>query len=403
GSEETNPQEEYIENELNQAKQKYKSQGYRFKSLREKLAEKEMMIRDSLQRVGSNEQLKKSSKGTFKTVKTVINVSKLKSIKYQFQQIEGIDKKVIDIQNIKGETYVLSADGFYLIKQLKAKKIWSKLFLQGFTYDQVNDCIWLYGLEGLYQLQLNGEALNKGLIKKVSSEVVRDLAIHKEFISLSNQNKLLTYKKGSDGNYQLEAEIQLSNPFSQNVNIYYQEGQLYVLKWDGIYLAKLPYDGLELVQSHDKEEVYYLKDNKNTLWLSKGGNWEIVNSDIVGEELKWLKILPSLSEIYRTQDRFIFFISDNMVLRLDTEKDFSIDQINSFIKGAYQSSSELIEGKNIKLEHDNNNLKVILSTPEYLFPEGVAYQYYVKDLMDGWSDWTGETKIEFPFIPTGNY
>jgi hypothetical protein len=110
-----------------------------------------------------------------------------------------------------------------------------------------------------------------------------------------------------------------------------------------------------------------------------------------------------MNGIHYISDDMIYFVSQGKIIRLNNQQEYDYTENESFIRGAYQSSSELLDDEEIELTHDNNTLKISLSTPEYLYPEGVKYQYYIKGLMDDWSEWSGASEIEFPFIPTGDY
>jgi ligand-binding sensor domain-containing protein len=400
--EEVSEQEKFIEQKIDYFKALYKDQGFRFRGLREKLNEKELYLRDSIRKVIMIKGDYKASKYNYKTVKKVVNVSKIKSIKYQFTPMEGLTKKVLKLLDTPEGFFALASDGLYLIKSDKVKKIWSKSFLSDMQYDARRNILWLYGSEGLFSVNISSLENQSVLSRQYIEDPITDLCLIDDQLIVVNFNQLLHYKLSGD-DLAMVGSAAISNPYSQEVFLFQKKESIQLIKADGLYAYNFSTKQLELIESYEQKQVSYFKDNKGKLWQSIDGNWQILNQPNVGEELKWLKVLPALDKVFVTANQYIYFISSNMILQLDTEAEFQLKETSSFINGAYHASTGMFTGKDIQLTHDNNSLKVGLSTPEYLFPEGVKYQYFVKGLMDEWSSWSGAMEIEFPYIPTGKY
>ncbi len=398
---EDSEKEEYIDAQMQKYKSIYRKQGYRFKSLREKLDAKENALRDSIASVSDVKKGKsKGASYTYRTVNKVVNVSKLKSVKYQFKRYSGIDKKVVAVKATSKGLVVLASEGLYLIKGTEAVKLVNKLFLDNFMYDEPRELLWLYGVDGLYTFDLGED--NPKLRQKLNFEV-RDLSIQGDEVAIANSSKIASYNYSADGNLSLINESALDNAYAAEVLIYHQKGQLHVLNADGMFTYNSDQDSLILNKSLTSKNSLYLKDDRNQVWLSSDQNWQILNNDNLGKELTWLKIVPNMNGLHYISDDMIYFVSQGKIIRLNNQQEYDYTENESFIRGAYQSSSELLDDEEIELTHDNNTLKISLSTPEYLYPEGVKYQYYIKGLMDDWSAWSGASEIEFPFIPTGDY
>lgn len=393
--------DDFIENKLDYYKKEFKKQGYRFMNLREKLKEKELQLRDSINQSRNTPKAQKQQKYIYKTVKKVVNVSKLKSIKYQFSKFANLEKKVLQMVETSGDFYVLASDGLYIIRENSAIKVWSKLFLTGMRLDEKRHNLWIYGTEGLFRWPLNESQPSKKGIPTIVSSPVTDITLHQDQLIVCNFSELKSYQITQNNALQSEHIVAIDNPFSQNVLVFENQGKICLVKANGLY--EYQNNSLKLIESYEKKEVSYIKNNTGKIWFSLDGNWKILNQEKEGDELNWLKILPAMSQVYMESGRFIYFLSSDMILRLDKKQTYHLKEPTSFIRGAYQASSEMFEGEDIKLTHDNNSIKISLSTPEYLFPEGVKYKYYVKGLKDDWSLWSGATEIEFPFVPTGEY
>ncbi|MFQ3212705.1 MAG: hypothetical protein ACI9C9_000229 [Marivirga sp.] len=269
-------------------------------------------------------------------------------------------------------------------------------------YDTKRSVIWLYGSEGLFSVSLSSLEDKSVLPRQYIDDPITDLCVMGDELIVVNFNQLLHYKFSGD-DLDMVGGAAISNPYSEEVFLFQKNGSIQLSKADGLYAYNFPKSELELIKSYQQKQVSYFKDNKGKLWQSIEGNWQILNQPNVGSELKWLKVLPALDNVFVTTNQYIYLISSNTILQLDTEAKFQLKETNSFINGAYHASTGMFTGKDIQLTHDNNTLKVGLSTPEYLFPEGVKYQYFVKGLMDEWCSWSGAMEIEFPYTPTGKY
>jgi hypothetical protein len=125
--------------------------------------------------------------------------------------------------------------------------------------------------------------------------------------------------------------------------------------------------------------------------------------DIPQQFRDWLHIVPSVKSIYNQNDSIVYLVTNQRITRWKYAFEREYPLPKTFIDGVMVENEWILDTEVIKMEHGQNNLKIILSTPEYLFKDDVVYQYYVKGLMDDWSSWSSIREIDFPYIPTGDY
>ncbi len=398
-------EEQFIKAKMSKWKTIYRKQGFKFKSLREKLEKKEQALKDSISKASGVRttdkpvETTKMPAYTYKTVNKIVNVSKLKSIKYQFEQYSGISRKVIKVLSTPQGLYALCADGLYQINGTKVKKLFSKLFIDdALVYE---GRLWLYGTQGLFSYDLS--APSSRLIKHLNYSVT-DVSVGGNNLAVANTNRIAIYDVSLMPKLKLLSQKNLYNDYAENILVYHDRGSVKVITADGLFTYDLSADSLINNKKFTDYNPVYLKDNLNQVWLANNNKqWQILNNDAVGKELIWLKILPNMNRVFFQSNEVIYFVARGKIVKLNAKEKYSYKEVKSFIRGAYQSGTELLDEDKIELTHDNNTLKISLSTPEYLYPEGVQYQYYIKGLMDEWSEWSGKSEIEFPFIPTGKY
>jgi len=399
--------EDFIDEELKKYKRIYRKQGFRFRQLKERLNKREKDLRDSLMNSEKiieidSTPIKKTIKKpnitySYKTVEKVVNVSKLKSIKHQFQLYSGIDKKIKKIFETKSGLLVLTTEGLYRLDGGKAVKIFSKLFIEDGLLK--GNQLWLFGVEGLFSYDIVGE---NRLRKHLNFEVT-DISVNGSELVIASSNRLAIYTIDKRKRLSLKNEKRLINDYAEKILVYHKNDSIKMIMENGLYAYQRESDSLSLEKAFGETTLSYFKDNMNQIWLLSGSEWQILDNERDMHDFIWLKILPNMNRVFFLSDRDIYFVTDSKIVKLNANQQYNYTEAKSFIRGAFQTGKRLLKEKKIKLTHENNTLKISLSTPEYLYPEGIEYQYYIKGLMDKWSDWSTNSEIEFPYIPTGNY
>lgn len=399
--------EEYIEEQLDAYKKIFRSQGYRFRKLRERLEEKETFLRDSIAAANRKAQSKNEptprkpsvrKEVSYKTVQKLVNISKLKSVKFQYLQIDDINRKVKELIDTPNGIIAITTSGVFLIKNLEAIKLNNQRFIEKALYDKLHNKLWITGDFGLYSLDLKNDKFNAQFH---FSAPIYDIAIIKNEIALAGENEVYTFKIENDKLSHLKTYA-VKNDFSDKILIFYDNKDLKILKLDGLY--RVENDSITVENSFDDNLKYFLKDTRNSIWLNNQmDQWSLLNRTGQYTDLRWMRIFPHVKSINPVSDSIIYFVVDNRILELKGEEKYTQFTSLSFINSVFKHNKKLTDFEDIELQHNNNSLRINLSTIDYLFPEGVSYQYYVKGLTDDWSNWSKVGEIDFPYLPTGDY
>jgi hypothetical protein len=402
-----NSEEQFIEEKLEVYKKIFRSEGYRFRKLKERLAEKESFLRDSMAEVNQKAKIKNNpdkkppsvrKEVSYKTVKKLVNISKLKSVKFQYLQVDNINRKVNTLIDTPKGIIAITTSGVFLVKNLEAIKLSNQRFIEKALYDNTHGKLWLTGDFGLYSLNLSDEAYKTQFH---FSAPIYDIAIIENEIALAGENEVYTFKIENDKLAHLKTYT-IKNDFSDKILIFYNKRDLKILKLDGLY--KIAGDSIVAESNFDENLKFFLKDTRNSIWLNNQmDQWSLLNRTGQYTDLRWMRIFPHVKFINPISDSLIYFVVDNRILELKGKEEFAQFSSLSFINSVYKHNQKLTEFQDTELQHNNNSLRINLSTIDYLFPEGVSYQYYVKGLTDEWSQWSKVGEIDFPYIPTGDY
>jgi ligand-binding sensor domain-containing protein len=395
----------FIEEELKKFRKIYRSEGIRFRALREKLEEKERQLKDSLQRVSQNQSKtqkakSKNIKPKYKSVVKTIDISRLKSIKFEFQKVNTVAPHVESLVKTDLGLIARSNTGLYLVKREEIVKISNLKMIKKMLYDSKRQVLWISNREGLFSIDIIDESYNQ---KKHSENKFHDLLIEGSQLSAVGENILEIFNIKTDG-LQTVRKANINNSFSEEMLLFFESGKIKLLRSDGVLALDEAKRDLEFDTLFQKPLQYFLKDQNEDIWfLNNKEEWNSVHNKIPQQLKDWLHIVPSLKNIYKANDTTVYLVTNQRIIRWKylAEKEYPLPK--TFIDGVMVENEWVLDTEVVKMQHGQNNLKISLSTPEYLFKDDVEYQYFVKGLMDEWSAWSSIREIDFPYIPTGDY
>ncbi|MGM0582401.1 MAG: triple tyrosine motif-containing protein [Bacteroidota bacterium] len=400
-------EQKFIDEELKKYRKIYRNDGIRFRALREKLDEKEKELRDSIQNARQNNSKPKSQNGRskkgatqYKSVVKTIDVSRLKSIEFEFQKDKTVAPHVESVIKTDQGIIARSNTGIYIVKKEETMKISDLKMVNKMLYQAEKKVLWLSNNNGLYSIDLKQEDFD---IQKHSGNKFHDLMINANQLSAVGENILEIFNITDKGLETLK-KLNINNDFSEEMLLFFEDGKVKLLRTDGIMVLDKAESNLKRDSLFDKSLEYFLKDQNEDIWvLNAEEEWFSLQKDISHQLKDWTHIVPSIKSIYNPNDSIVFFVTNERIVRWKYAEEKEYPLPKTFIDGVMVENEWVLETEAIKMEHGQNNLKIILSTPEYLFKDDVVYQYYVKGLMDDWSSWSSIREIDFPYIPTGDY
>jgi len=293
-----------------------------------------------------------------------------------------------------------SNTGLYLVNGDEAVKISSLRMVKKLFYHAEKQTLWLSNNDGLFSIDLNTEDFT---LQKHSSNIFHDITIKDGQLSAVGENLLQIFEVTASSSKTIK-KLNINNSYSEEMLLFHDRGNLKLLRSDGILILDKASNNLKIDSLFDKPLQYFLKDQSEEIWLLNAQDeWSSLQKEIPQQLKDWLHIVPSIKSIYNQEDSIVYFVSNQRITRWKYvfEKDYPLPK--TFIDGVMVENEWVLDTEVIKMKHGQNNLKIVLSTPEYLFKDDVVYQYYVKGLMDDWSSWSSIREIDFPYIPTGKY
>jgi hypothetical protein len=397
-----NEKEEFIKEELQKFRSIYRKDGIRFLALRKRLDEKEQQLRDSIEAKAKkvSKNLVKSSESRYRSVVKTFNISRLKSIDFEYQKISGLNHQIESILDTKYGLIAKSSRGIFLIKSGKAERISNLRSVEKLLYQEGSKILWLTNEQGLISIDLSLLAYPT---RQHSQEVFYDLLIKNNILIAVGDDILEFFRIQGKQLTSLKKQL-ISNKFSEKPALYQEDDKVKLIRSDAILNLDLNSYKVSTDSLFSSPLKYFLKDQRGEIWLLSAGDiWSTISGEFSRKAIKWLHIIPSLQHVNIVNDSTAFFTTDERVIRWASTKKEDYPLPQTFIDGVMVENMWLTNDDLLKLQHGQNNLKVVLSTPEYLFKDEIQYQYFVKGLMDEWSTWSKIREIDFPYIPTGKY
>lgn len=355
------------------------------------------------------EEVKKPDRKPRSTVQTSVPVTKkvykLRSIKYQYVKVSGIDAKTQMLKVFAGSLWASTSLGLYEIKDGKANKVISVREINAFYYDETHNVIMLATESGIKILaKENGKWLEKPDYSGINFPVysmARDQSGNYWFSS-DSQVGTFGLMKGNMENIRLS---EIENPFSDIIYTGLVKDTIRFFLSDLVYRFNAENGTLEpdLAMNQLWNSRPKLYEDKGQFWLNRAKDWTQLegNSEI---NLAYLRLFKEVGSLYTDADKNLWVIAGNQQLfKIPTQSANEREVFPVFVSSVSNLGGQPLTLQNLTLEHNENGLSFYFASPFYLAEKSVEYQYFIEGLMDSWSSWSPTSEVQLPFLPTGDY
>jgi len=205
------------------------------------------------------------------------------------------------------------------------------------------------------------------------------------------------HKLNIDRKELIDVEIlPLSNPYFDQIFAYTRQEALYFVSKNNQY--KLTNDSIVSDGKISAELV--VLDNRNTLWVKENSRWYQPHNNLYDPIFSAISNINSVF-VDESNDRFWMISSDQRILKYNKNKALAG---NSYLPYLEAIHADKTSSKGVfKVEQQNSKLSFYLSHPDLSRFEVTEYRHKLTGLNTGWSNWSTNDLIEFPFLPTGDY
>ncbi len=331
-------------------------------------------------------------------------IQNLLSVNYEFRKVEGLNKKCRILVRIGDHLLAGTNSGLYEVIDGEAMLIYPDLYV-GFLVPSVTPGQFFAGsYQGLFLMQFKEDQWE--VIQRFPSPVTPIISVTEADsgdIWAGSENYVYHFTREKDS--LITQSYRFNNTGYNMIRVKKLGNSIFLLTNEGVFTVTekeiTPYSLQDSIQSSTPR---YLLSQREVVWISDGNRW----ISISGEEkyniglTRYLDLFTQVREIHLDAPGNLWIVQGRDELyRIESgsyEPDFSLNI--SQVRGRHRSFDPY---EVLNLNHNERSLRIYVSAPFYLRPESTQFQYYLEEIMDGWSGWTRSNEIDLPVLPTGKY
>ncbi|MEF8844420.1 MAG: SpoIIE family protein phosphatase [Bacteroidales bacterium] len=159
------------------------------------------------------------------------------------------------------------------------------------------------------------------------------------------------------------------------------------------------------VDSLLQTDYQYLLSQPGISWIKNQNHWErLRNTKEWQDSLSvYLELFDNIQNISISPTNHLWVIAENELYRIDLNKRYPKQKdFRAFFTTVRSGSERYLKHSRPAIKKENTPLTFNVAAPHYLKSGSNQYQYYIEGLMNEWSEWSNEPKIQF-FAQKGDY
>ncbi|MFN8257944.1 MAG: SpoIIE family protein phosphatase [Bacteroidales bacterium] len=338
--------------------------------------------------------------------------SKVWSVDYIFKKVKNINGKCRQLIKYGDLILVASNNGLYEIKGKDSKIILKKNYINYVLPSKINGVFYIGTDKGITLIKReNNKWVEYPKIQPLGFNSPVYTIAEDENLNLwvGNDNEVLYFIVGKNFKTISFEVYDFGKEYPEKFSIRQIDNSIYLLSSGQIFRYNTSTNKIEpnnLLVVNKLPYLKYLVSQNNTTWLQNEKEWVCKSSIFKPQkyQLALLNLFQNIQNIYVDDNKNLWVIDgkNNLykILHLN-ESNIGQDEFKVFLKRITDDFGKNEALDNIKIPSEISSLTFTIGAPYFLNPYGTTYQYTIKDLMNGWSDWN--PNHEFPFIVKPGY
>ncbi len=364
----------------------------------------------TLQKQESEESPSTKTAIRYKTINELQKTKVLQSISYVFKRVEGFDEKVKALHEIDQRLFAGTTNGLYEIKGLKGIPVLEDLSVLTLLVTESGDHLLAGTSRGAYLFDASKEEINYRPLLSEEMPIHSILEDKTGSLWLGGENQVFVISDFKHQKTSLDQTIDFLNSYSEEISIRLVNDKVGVFFSDGLYYpdrntGALLQDSTYILEKKGQFKVIYGAGNET--WVYNGKEWTVINLSKPGLEglSRFIEMFEQV-QLIQTGPSGNLWITDkaNRIFNLKADKNFRLDtSFKAHIIRIRDQASQSLPLQNLKLNYGNNALSFFFSAPFYVGQTGAQFSYYLMGISKEWSEWSGNSIVDFPFLPDGEY
>ncbi len=331
----------------------------------------------------------------------------LRSIRYQYTAVDGIESKTTQLIKANGSLLVVGLDGITEVTSSQSQRVTDEPIRYAFHSAKSNLLIvsTFFDDVQVFQYQNNQWQLQGAILG------IEDLVQHITEDSDGNfwlVGSDVVFKAGrSGGRLTLENEYDFDNPFFEDAYTFEYNGETKFINSAGYFEI----DESKALLTPDEDLIdalglpkKYLRGDNGVVWTFDGTSWtEIGKETRQGAEL--LNVFSDLNYIAEDSNGLWIIDGSNGLVRLSLQEYERLNsQLPVYLKEVRVGSRKIKPSNALEISQQESSVSFNFIQPDYAGVFKFEYQYRLEGLREQWSDWSAANRvIDFPYLPDGKY
>jgi len=334
----------------------------------------------------------------------------LESVRYVFKKVEGVNAKVISIQNLRGKIIAATVNGTYEILGISASRIDPEPVRFMFSSNRHRMLFISTLVDELIIYKPTGEVWREEFLPGMVDDLIQSIYEDDQgdlWMASTDAVYQVTLTNGKVTNTNF---YDYDNPFFDQVFITKYEGEIILVNTTGYF--KVNEDKLQFETDNDILEKLgkpedIIPSTSKEIWVYQNLEWrgisDSVFSDISLNTLSLFKT-PTLIELDQSESKILVATLDNKLYEFPRNADIEIfSSYSLFLKSVFNQSGKLTSSSDLEIQQLDSKLKFEFVKPDYNKILGIQYHYKLSGLSEEWSGWSSNNIVEFPYLPAGRY
>ncbi|MFN3840029.1 MAG: two-component regulator propeller domain-containing protein [Cyclobacteriaceae bacterium] len=327
----------------------------------------------------------------------------LRSSHYAYKRIDGIDSKVTDIRIWKGRLIASGLSGAFEVDGTAVRPIIEDPVRFLFASDNLPELIVSTYDDKLHRIGLTKNTwAESDIIGNIDNPVGYVFEEPGAAIWLCGLDKI--YRLPHHGGGQPETIDIESSDYGRMWGIAHH-GQVIFAASSGFY--RYHHQNRQLVKDDSLARPLACFVANNKMWFRDEHNWHALGDVKESQSIRLLNLFNEIRYVGMDEptENLWVITGNNELVYFNTGRILPYETTYPLlVKWIEQNNSMLTRASFLKLDQDNNSVRVEVVKPDYIGGNAVEYRYLLSGLHESWSGWSvSNNLIDFPYLPPGDY
>ena len=335
------------------------------------------------------------------------DISLLKAINYKYKEIDNITGRYNQLLPFKNGICVATNNGFFFINDKKeGSQIIEDSQIQHITKLPDSDKLFVATQKGIREITYHNQSWSK-----------RDPApsLKNNIFSVAVENSGTVWAGGEDNLYKITEEddtskvntYQVQTRYPEKYHVGIQNDSIYLLLDEGIYTYQENIDSFLPIDKYDNNEsqnLTYDISQPPHIWVNNEEDWRSLNNQSFENQTvkSYLKLFESIEDIFSKNNR-LWITTKEGIYRVKPDKDIPENKhFKAYFSTIREAGKNRLQIQDFSYDKENAAFEFKVAAPHYIGHNKTKYQFYIKGMMDDWSEWQSSPSFQF-FTKKGSY